>query len=65
MKYPNIDAERARHGLSLEGLAAELGVSRKTVYNWMTSGNIPQRALLKMSDLFDKSIDYLLGRSAS
>ena len=64
MKYPNIDAERARKNLSLEDFAKELGVSRNTVYNWMRSGNIPQGALLKMADFFDKPIDYLLGRSA-
>lgn len=64
MKYPNIDAERARNNLSLEGLAKMLGVSRKTIYNWTNSGNIPQWALMKMSELFGRSIDYLLSRSA-
>lgn len=34
MKYPNIDAERARHGINAEELAQMLGVSRKTLYNW-------------------------------
>lgn len=33
MKYPNIEAERARNGMSSENLAAALGVSRKTLYN--------------------------------
>lgn len=64
MKYPNIDAERARNNLSLDELAKKLGVSRKTIYNWTNSGNIPQWALMKMSELFGRSIDYLLSRSA-
>lgn len=64
MKYPNIDAERARLDITLEEFSKQLGVSRKTVYNWMNSGNIPQWALVKMSELFSKPIDYLLGRLA-
>lgn len=62
MKYPNIEAERARKGQSAEELAKSLGVSRKTLYNWINSGNIPATALIKMADLFGCTIDYLLGR---
>ncbi len=60
MFYPNIAAERARKKLSLDAFADKLGVTRKTIYNWENSGNIPQSALEKMADLFDCSIDYLL-----
>ncbi len=60
MKYPNIDAERARAGLSADEFAKSLGVSRKTVYNWTVRGNIPQSALEKMADIFSCPIDYLL-----
>lgn len=63
MRYPNIDAERARKGLTAGGMAEKVGVSRKTVYNWINNGRIPQSALEKMADLFGCSIDYLLGRS--
>lgn len=64
MMYPNIEAERARHGLNAEDLAKKLGVSRKTLYNWTNSGNIPSSALIRMADIFQCSIDYLLGRCA-
>ena len=40
MLYPNIAAERAKRNMSLEALASELGVSRKTVYNWEQAGNL-------------------------
>ena len=63
MKYPNIEAERARHGISNDSLAEKLGVSRKTIFNWMDKGNIPTSALIRMADIFGCSIDYLLGRS--
>lgn len=60
--YPNINAERSRMGLSLEELAQNLGVTRKTIYNWITAGNIPQSKAEKMADLFQCSMDYLLAR---
>lgn len=63
MKYPNIEAERARLGINKKTLASELGVSRKTLYNWVSSGNIPMAALKQMSDLFGCSVDYLLGHT--
>lgn len=48
--------------MTLDEFAANLGVTRKTIYNWMTQGNIPQSALERMASLFDCSVDYLLGR---
>lgn len=61
--YPNINAERCRRKLTIEEFARELGVTRKTVYNWMVRGNIPQSKLEKMADMFNCSIDYLLQRN--
>jgi transcriptional regulator with XRE-family HTH domain len=63
MPYPNINAERSRMGLTIEELAEKLGVTRKTVYNWMVRGNIPQSKLEAMSSLFNCSIDYLLKKN--
>ena len=61
--YPNIDAERARSGLTIEELAKKLSVTRKTYYNWLTIGRIPQEKLCAMADLFQVSVDYLLGKA--
>ena len=60
LKYPNLDAERARLGLSMAQLADCLGVSRKTVYNWMRRGSIPQEKLWRMTQLFGCRAEYLL-----
>lgn len=60
MPYPNINAERVRMGLTIEDLASRLGVTRKTVYNWMAHGKIPQSKLEMMAQMFNCSIDYLL-----
>lgn len=62
MKYPNINAEMARKGLTQTTLAKELGVSRRTVFNWLSKGKIPMEAAVKLSEFFGCSIDYLLGR---
>ena len=58
--YPNIEAERARKGMTIEALTNTLGVSRKTYYNWVKKGNIPQKKLASMAEVFGVSADYLL-----
>ena len=62
MIYPNIEAERARKGMSVENLTSLLGVCRKTYYNWVSKGQIPQNKLEKMAEIFNVSSDYLLGQ---
>lgn len=61
--YPNIEVERKRLNLSQEDFSEKLGIERKTYYNWLTKGNIPISVLIKLSEMFDCSIDYLLGRT--
>ena len=63
--YPNIEAERARNGLTITQLASLLGVSRKSYYNWRIKGKIPQNKLLKMADIFGVPVDYLLVQKES
>lgn len=60
--FPNIDAERARIGLSRVALAEKLGVSYGTMKNWMRgTTDIPVSKVVEMSRLFHCSTDYLLG----
>lgn len=60
----NIASERVRLGLSQEGLAEKLGVSRESVKDW-ESGETPVKSsvLISMADLFNCSLDYLMARS--
>jgi len=60
MFFPNIAAERAKRRMSVDAMAAKLGVTRKTIYNWETSGKIPRSAVEKMSEIFNCPVDYLL-----
>ena len=46
--------------MSVDALATELGVTRKTIYNWESKGNIPRKHLEKMAAMFDCTTDYLL-----
>lgn len=64
LTYPNIEAERARYGYNKDEFAEKLGVSRKTYYNWVVKGKIPQSKLEKMASLFGTTTEYLLERTA-
>ena len=61
--FPNIKAEIARNNLTMCELANMLKVNRKTVSKWLNEGSIPAYALIKMAEIFNVTIDYLLGRS--
>lgn len=64
MIFPNIEAERARNGLSKEEVAREFGVATKTYYNWINGDSpIPSTALIKMAKFFGVTVDYLLAGS--
>lgn len=66
MKYPNIEAERARTGMTKIALATEIGVSPDTMKNWQNGKNeIPASKIVAMADLFKVSTDYLLGRATA
>ena len=62
-KYPNIEAERIRNNYSQEELANVLRIERKSYYNWLKTGKIPATVLILLADLYDCSIDYMLGRT--
>lgn len=60
--FPNIEAERARLGMSKEEFAKKIGISTKTYYNWINGVNpIPSTYLMKMAELCSVDVDYLLG----
>ncbi len=64
--YANIEAERARYHLTQEDLAGKLGVSQKTLQNWLKGKtDIPSSYLVKMSTMWHVTTDYLLGLNRS
>lgn len=56
----NIEAERARRGLSKTKMAEILGISAQTYNSYVRGGQIPSEKLLKMADIFGVTCDYLL-----
>ena len=55
---------RKKYGMSQEELADRLGVSRQAISRWELGSTLPDAPnLLKLSDLFGVSIDYLLERT--
>lgn len=61
----NIEAERARNELTIEQLCKKLGITSKTYYHYRMGQAIPSNVLIKLSDIFGCSIDYLLGLTSS
>lgn len=60
--FCNMEAERARHGQTREDVAVYLGVTRRTYLNWMNGkSEIPCSAIIKLTQLWQTSSDYLLG----
>lgn len=65
-RFPNIDAERARLGLTKTALASELGIERATLAGYVEGVRpIPLNILMKMASMFECSLDYLVGLSDS
>lgn len=63
MKYPNIEAERARIGMTKIDVSLYIGVTVDTMKNWQSGKTeIPASKLVALADLFNVSTDYLLGR---
>ena len=54
-------ALRKKNGMSQEDLAEQLGVSRQAVSRWELGATLPDAPnLLKLSDIFGVTVDYLL-----
>lgn len=55
---------RKEIGMTQTALAETLGVTKGTVSTWETNSRVPSfETLVKMSDLFMRSFDYIMGRS--
>jgi DNA-binding XRE family transcriptional regulator len=57
----NIEAERGRMRLTKEALAKRLGITSKTYNGYINGTQVPSGVLISMADLFNCSVDYLLG----
>lgn len=55
---------RKENGLTQTGLAEALGVTKGTVSTWETNSRTPGfETLNMMSDMFHRSLDYIMGRT--
>ena len=61
----NIKAARKSKGYTQEKIGELLHVSQRSVASWETGTKEPDcGTLLKLADLYDVTVDYLLGRDA-
>ena len=65
LKFENIRSLRIDRNLTQKQVAQYLGISQNT-YSQYEIGvlNYPVDALIKLADLYDVSVDYLLGRTS-
>lgn len=55
---------REKHGWTQQDLADKLNIARNTIAGYETKGKIPrEETLIAIANLFNTSIDYLLGRT--
>lgn len=64
MKFENIRSLRVDNGYTQKQIGEYLGISQNT-YSQYEIGvlNYPVDALIKLADLYNVSVDYLLGRT--
>ena len=64
LKYPNIEAERARMGLTRSVVAFDLGVTKGTYTAWVEGEcPIPLEFCMGLTKILKCSLDYLLAPS--
>ncbi|MCD8050067.1 MAG: helix-turn-helix domain-containing protein [Clostridiales bacterium] len=56
----NIEAERARLGMTKSEMCKELDITMKTYLSYIRGAAIPSTVLVKLRKLTGKTIDYLL-----
>lgn len=61
----NIEAERGRMQLTKEELSKKLGITSKTYLSYIRGKAIPSDILINMSQIFNCTVDYLLGLSSN
>lgn len=61
----NIEAERARLGMTKGEMCKALNITGKTYNAYLNGRSIPSSILERLRDLTGKSVDYLLGIDAS
>lgn len=55
---------RKENGMTQVDMAQKLGVTKGTVSTWETNSRVPGfETLTEMCDMFQRSLDYLMGRS--
>ena len=59
--YENIEKERQRYGLSVEEMSYLLGINPEQYWEQEWKRQIPAETLRTLSQIFECSIDYLLG----
>lgn len=58
-KYPNLEAERARRGLTYQELANALGISRVSMWSKVTTGKFNVNECKTLCGILHQNFEYL------
>lgn len=62
----NIRYLRQKNNMTQVELAAKMGINQTTLSGWETGRKNPELgSLVRLADIFEVSLDYLLGRSSA
>lgn len=64
IKYPNIALEIKKSGMTVAKVMSEIGYKTpRAYYAWQKGVGMPVVALIKLSELFNVSADYLISET--
>lgn len=60
ISFNNVRAEIARRGWTIEQFCQNLGISKRTFYDWELKKDFPVSYAIQMAMMFNSSLEYVL-----
>ena len=59
--FNNIRAEISRRGWTIEQFCREIGIAKRTFYDWESKKDFPVSYAILIAEMFCVSVDYIIG----
>ena len=60
ISFNNVRAEITRRGWTIEQVCKELGIAKRTFYDWEDKKDFPVSYAVQMAKMFNTSLEYVL-----
>ena len=60
IRFNNVRAEITRRNWTIEQFCKELGISKRTFYDWEDKKDFPVSYAIKIAKMFNASLEYVL-----